>query len=312
MRKYIKIHFKKLYKLLHDVKIRVLSLIGKKNQLFIIKYWYKTLHGRDIDLENPKDFDEKINWLKLYSDTSLWSRCADKYGVREYVAEHGLSHVLNELYGVYDNADEIDFDSLPNSFVIKTTNGGGGKTVMIVKDKSEIDVIKTRKTLNKWLKTPVCYLYGEYHYSMIKPRLIIEKYLQPLSGEYSLMDIKIHCFNGEPYSVLCCSDRQFGNSVCYSVYDLNWNLYPSYITEKHRTDTVFPKPVSFERMLEYSRVLSKGIPFVRVDWYEIDGNPVFGELTFTPSAGFDNTYSDEFLIELGDQLILPPPQKNAE
>lgn len=305
MKKYLKSHFKGCYRLYLQSKYKVLSFIGKYNRLAVIKYWYRTLHGKPINLDNPKDFDEKINWLKLYSDTSLWTRCADKYSVREYVKEKGLGHVLNELYGVYDNADEINFDSLPDAFVIKTTHGGGGKSVMIVNDKNTLNYSEARKTLNKWLKTPSSYIYGEYHYAGITPRLIIEKFLQPLPGELSITDIKINCFNGEPYSVFFCSDRDLGGSVCYSVYDLDWNLNPLMITEDHRTNKTYPKPVSFEKMLEYSRILSAGIPFVRVDWYEIEGNPIFSELTFTPGAGFQTFYSEEYQLELGNKLVLP-------
>lgn len=305
MKTFLKKHFKSLYKQYYLTKLGILSIIGKYNRLVVIRYWYKSLHGKPINLENPKDFDEKINWLKLYADTTLWTKCSDKYLVREYVKEHGLSHVLNDLFGVYNNADEIDFDTLPDSFVIKTTNGGGGNSVMIVKNKRELNVKEAKKTLNKWLKKPTSFLYGEYHYSTIIPRLIIEKYLEPQPGELSLTDIKINCFNGEPYSVFYCSDRQLGNSVCYSVYDLDWNLYPEKITEDHRTDKIYPKPKSFDKMLEYSRILSKDIPFVRVDWYEIDGKPVFSELTFTPGAGFQVFYSEDYLLELGNKLVLP-------
>lgn len=305
MKRFIKTYLKFFYHLYFKLKLRVLSFIGKYNRLAVIRYWYKALHGKPIDLETPNDFDEKINWLKLYSDTSLWTRCADKYNVREYVEEKGLGSVLNVLYGVYDNAEEIDFDALPDTFVIKTTHGGGGKSVMIVKDKCSINYKNTRKTLTKWLKKSSSYIYGEYHYEGITPRLVVEKYLPPLPGETSITDIKINCFNGEPYSVFLCSDRRLGDSVCYSVYDLSWNLQPLNVTEEHRTNKVYPKPASFERMLEYSRTLSAGIPFVRVDWYEIDGNPIFSELTFTPGAGFQTFYSEEYQLELGSKLILP-------
>lgn len=302
---FIKRNFTSLYKLYLESKISFLSWVGRYNRLFVIKYWYKSLHGKSINLENPVDFDEKINWLKLYSDTSLWSRCADKYAVRDYVSQCGLAEVLNELYGVYNCAEDINFDVLPDSFVIKTTNGGGGNSVMIVRSKRDLDVTKAVKTLNKWLKKPTSFLYGEYHYSKIKPRLIVEKYLKPDEGEDSLTDIKINCFDGKPYSVFYCSDRHFGESVCYSVYDLDWKLHPQLITPDHRTEKIYPRPKSFDLMIEYSKVLSKGIPFVRVDWYEIDGKPVFSELTFTPGAGFQTFYTQDYLIELGNQLKLP-------
>lgn len=257
-----------------------------------------------MNLKNPKDIDEKVNYMKLFADTTLWSICADKWGVREYVKERGLGHTLNEVYGLYDRAEDIDFDNLPTSFVIKTTNGGGGNSVLIVKDKTSLNRDEVIKQLNSWLKIPMGYKYAETHYNRITPKLMVEKLLENNSNSSSLLDYKFNCFDGKVYSIFFCSDREFGKSVCYSVYDLDWNLYPEKMKPKYRIDKVFNRPDSLNKMIEYSKQLSLGIPYVRVDWYEVSGEPVFGEMTFTPAGGFQSFYSDDYILELGEQLDL--------
>lgn len=301
----IKNQFPGMWKMMHNQRERYYTFLGKHFPEKLIRARYKQAFNREIDLVNPKTFDEKINWLKLYSDTSLWSKCADKYEVRHYVEGRGLGHVLNEIYGVYDSVEVIDFDKLPDSFVLKATNGGGGKEVLIVKDKRDLDISQTKKLLQGWLIKKVGYSYYEPHYFTIKPRIIAEKYLKPHDGDASLIDYKFNCFDGKAYSVFLCSDRKFNESVHCSVYDLDWNVRPSCITSKYATDIVYPKPHSLEKMIEYSNILSKGIPYVRVDWYEINGEPVLSEMTFTSSAGFHRACSYEYEIELGNQLKLP-------
>ena len=279
-------------------------LLGKYFPKTLIQMLYKSYYGKPIDLKHPKDIDEKVNYMKLYSDTSLWSLCADKYEVRNYVEGCGLGHTLNELYGVFDSPEAIDFESLPNQFVIKTTNGGGGNSVLIIKDKSTMDVKNVVQTLNAYLKIPTGYMYAESHYNRIKPRLFVEKFMESDSDSESLVDYKFNCFDGKVYSVFLCSDRDLGKSVHYSVYDLEWNLYPEKMKAEYATHKVFDKPSSLDLMIQYSSILSKGIPYVRVDWYEVNGKPIFGEMTFTPAGGFQQFYSEEYRNELGDQCDL--------
>lgn len=289
-------------KMMHDCRERYYNYLGKHCPEKLIRIWYKHIFKEEINLEAPQTINEKVNWMKLHSDYSLWTTCTDKYEVRSYVEGKGLGHVLNEIYGVYNSADEIDFDKLPNSFVLKTTNGGGGKEVLIVKDKAQLNTMDAKKCLDKWLKQRIGYRYYEPHYINISPRIIAEKYLKPINGDISLVDYKFFCFNGRVHSVGLCSDRSFNGSVHYSVYDIDWVkrtdvVYPEYVTDKQ-----YPKPQSFDSMLEYSRKLSEGIPFVRVDWYEIDGKPVFSEMTFTPAGAFLHCFNKEYLLELGDCL----------
>lgn len=304
MNKKLKQRFPWLCGRLHECREAYYMFLGKHFPERLIRIWYKHVYKVGINLDNPQTIDEKINWMKLHSDTSLWTRCADKYEVRRYVEEHGLGFTLNELYGVYDDAFEIDFDALPQSFVIKSTNGGGGKAVLIVEDKSTIDYASVRKKINGWLKEKVGCRYYEPQYMKMKPRLLVEKYLSPSQGEASLVDYKFNCFNGQAYSVFLCSDRKFYDSVHYSIYDLDWNLHPDSIVPGYRTEKVYPKPSSLDKMIEYSNILSEGIPFVRVDWYEIDGKPVFSEMTFTPGGAFQHFYSKEYLLELGSKIVI--------
>ena len=304
MRDFVKKHFPCFFNFLHGMKERRYTRIGRDNPERLIRIWYKALYGKPINLEDPSDIDEKINWLKLHADTTMWTTCSDKLAVRDFVAGRGLGHTLNELYGSFDSAVAIAWDTLPDSFVMKLTNGGGGDYVLIVKDKSALDLERTRAMLGSWLAGIPTPRWGETHYAAIKPRLIAEKFLRDGSSGCSLVDYKFHCFGGEPYSVFVCSDRDLGRSVVYQDYDLSWRCRPENMVEKYRSAAPLPRPASLEKMIEYSRKLAAGFEYVRVDWYEIDGEPVFGELTFTPAGGFQNFYTADYRAELGSRLSL--------
>ncbi|PXZ43550.1 hypothetical protein DMB45_09380 [Sanguibacteroides justesenii] len=279
--------------------------IGKKDPEELAAILFKKCHGYRMDLENPSDIDEKINWLKFNTNTDKWSELTDKYLARQYVENKGLGHTLNTIYGVYEKSEDINFETLPESFVIKLTNGGGGKYVKLVQNKGNLNITYLRKELNEWLKYPFGLISAEPHYLKIKPRILIEKYLNSdLKDENSLVDYKFNCYNGKAYSVFLCSDR-IKEKVNYSIYDLNWNLQPEKITAHYRTHKIYPQPVSFDKMLAYSEILAKEFPLIRVDWYEINGEPVFSEMTFTPGAGFQTYYTPEYRQELGAQLVLP-------
>lgn len=291
-----------LYRRIRDERY---AKIGKKNPQRLAEILFRKYHGRNINWENPEDIDEKINWLKFNTNTTLWSELTDKYSVRQFVEEKGLGHTLNQIYAVYDRVEDIRLEALPDDFVLKLTNGGGGMFVKIIHDKKEIEIEKLKKNLNQWIEYPYGLITAEPHYLSIKPRIIAEKYLESeLEGELSLVDYKFNCYNGKAYSVFLCSDR-VGEKVNYSIYDLNWNLHPDKIAPHYRTHKIFPKPKSFDKMLRYSEILAKDFPIVRVDWYEINGEPVFSELTFTPGGGFQTYYTTAYLKELGRQLVLP-------
>jgi len=268
----------------------------EKNPKLLANESYKRTYKHDIDWENPKDLNEKIIWMQFNTDTRLWSRLADKYLVRDYVCEKGEEKLLNKLYGRYNSADEIDFDSLPNQFVLKPNNASG--KVILVKDKSELDVKKTRKILNKWLKSTFVYNNAELHYARIEPCLIAEEYLEEI-GKTRLIDYKFYCFNGIPESIEVVTYRSSRiHYVEMNLYDMKWNLISNHIF--YPIGTNVSKPKSFNEMVNACLNLAKDIPFVRVDFYEVNGKPYFGEMTFTPGFIFTKEYSEY----LGSKLVI--------
>lgn len=289
------------------LKRRVRIFMGKHCPKLLVTILYRQAFGKWINWKNPQDLNEKIHWLKFYTDTTLWTLLADKYRVRKYVKEKGCPEILVKLYGAWDKPTLIDWENLPNEFVMKS-NGGCGD-VLICKDKSMIDKNQWIKHFEKVIKMKCGYERGEPHYNTIKPVIIAEELLdsnkQSVSSS-SLIDYKIWCFNGEPYSILVCSNRTH-NTLELSDYDLDWNYHPEhskYGRHYVKASQVLPRPLSLNKMLDYARKLSKGLPQVRVDFYEIDGKPYFGEMTMTSAGGFMDYYTDEYLKEMGKLIKL--------
>lgn len=259
--------------------------------------------GRWPDFKNPKNLIEKIYWMQLNTDTCLWTRCADKYQVRQYVEEKGCNDILNVLYGVWNNAEEIDFSTLPSEFVLKTTNGCG--QVLLVKNKQSLPVEETKKLLNNWLKLQFGYSGGELHYTRIKPRIIAERII-PNTSVFSdtIVDYKIWCINGEPLYIFVAYNRR-GMKINMALFDTNWSPVPEYLkntsNDIYNPDDTIPKPTALNEMLEYARKLSSEFKEVRVDFYELEGKPIFGELTFSTGFGY---FTDEFYDMLGDKIKL--------
>lgn len=289
-------------KTLRKIRFGIFRTLGAIDNRMIAHIMYFEAHHRFMNLRNPQNLDEKINWMKFNTDTSVWSKLADKYEVRAYIKKKGLSETLNEIYGVFDTPEDIDFSSLPDSLVIKTTNGSGGSQVLIVEDKKKIEWNSTKKLLNRWLTYTAPFMLAEPHYKAIKPRLLIEKYLRN-NGTKSLIDYKFHCFDGEVESCLVCADRIDGHAV-KSLYDLNWNNHPEWVMSAYQKSPLVKRPKSLDKMIEYCKILSKGFPYVRVDWYEIEGIPVFSELTFTPAGGYNKTMNLKYLDYLGGLITL--------
>lgn len=272
----------------------------------IIDWLYSYVLGKKMNWVNPQDLNEKINWLKVYGDTTLWPKLADKYKVREYLEEKGLSNLLVPLYGKWDSGSDVDFESLPSQFVIKTNHGSG--EVLVVKDKSSINQDKVREDLNRWLKERYGFLQGEPHYLKIKPVIIAEKLLVEKNNSFSssLVDYKVWCFNGKPYCIWACYSRT-KEATYVGTYDLNWNYHPEWsVFTDHYKDggPVVTKPQSFNEMIKAASILSEGFPQVRVDFYDVDGKLYFGEMTFTSNGGFMRFYTDEFLLQMGKQIHL--------
>lgn len=269
--------------------------------------------GRFLDLKNPKDLNEKIHWLSLYTDTTEWTLCADKYAVRNFVEERGLSNILVGLYGKWDHVSEIDWDALPQRFVLKTTNGSG--TVLLVKDKSSLDIEKTKPILEKWMKKKIGEQTTEFHYQNIVPRIIAEEYIEQSDEDSmlstSLIDYKIWCFNGRAYYTWTCTNRVLGCTYV-SMFDREWNYHPemSVFNEHYReAKQLVPKPEKLEEMLEVAEKLSEGFPEVRVDLYYANNKIYFGELTFTSLGGTMDFYTREALLSMGQLIDLSGVKK---
>lgn len=270
-----------------------------------LRYLY-TMH-KWPNFENPKDINEKINHLKFYGDTSRWSILSDKYEVRKYIKKQGLEDILIKLYGKWDKVEDIDWENLPNQFVMKCNNGSGD--VLICHDKSKLNIKETEQYFKRMLNRTFGLVSGEPHYMKIKPCIIAEELLnnktQPCNST-SLIDYKIWCFNGKAFAVWCCSNRK---QYCTNVgcYDMNWNYHREYsrFTKhyKESSDTV-PKPVCFNRMIEIAEKLSADFPILRVDLYEVDGKVYFGELTFTSQSGCMDYFTQEYLNILGNAVKL--------
>ena len=273
----------------------ILYLMNKNYLSFIpdetfLKMKYKLMMGTKLDLENPKTFNEKLQWLKLHDRNPEYTKMVDKYEAKEYVANIiGKEYIIPTL-GVWDKFDDIDFDALPNEFVLKPTHTSGN--VFICKDKSKIDYKKLKKQVNKWLKRDYYRIHREWPYKNVKPRIIAEKYMEDQTGE--LVDYKVYAFNGKCDYVMTCVDRAKGETK-FLYYDRNWNLKKEFSFDglKYGQTINVPRPKNLDKMFSFAEILSKDIPFVRVDFYEANGNLYFGELTFFPSAGFDNTRTKE-------------------
>ncbi|GAB1404956.1 ATP-grasp fold amidoligase family protein [Lentimicrobium sp.] len=283
------------------------NILLRFNPKVIANKSYKEVFGRNVNWENPGDLVEKILWLQLYSDTTLWTRCADKYRVRRYVEEKGCGYALNELYGKWDKAEDIDWAKLPDSFVLKANNSCG--EVLLVKDKSKLDIAKTTEQLNRWLGAVYGQTNAQLHYSGIQPCIIAEKLMvDDQNYSSSLIDYKIWCFHGIPECVLVAYDRTEGQYYL-TMYDLKWNNISSRAFNKndaHYGNKEIPQPKSFGAMLEIAKILSRDIPQVRMDFYDVDGKAVFGEMTFTTGFG---SYAKEFYQYLGSKIDLSKVKK---
>jgi len=266
---------------------------------FIRKEFRKRL-GREVDLEDPKKFNDKLQWLKLNWRDPLATKCSDKYKVREYVKEKIGEEILNELYGVYKSVDEINFKELPESFVLKANHGSGWN--IICKDKKKMNWRGEFRRMKWWMRTNYYYLGREWVYDSIEPRIVCEKYL---SGEDSKppKDYKIFCFNGEPKIIEVDFDRHTDHKRNF--YDLDWNFLDLEIKYPNVPSKNIKKPEKLEKMIEYSKILSENFPHVRVDLYEVNNKIYFGELSFFHGSGMQNFRPEEFELKMGEWLELP-------
>lgn len=289
--------------LIKSAKRQILHfIIDHYPKIFIDKNW-QARYGHKIDWDNPRNINEKMQWLICYGDTSEWPRLADKYCVREYIKEKGYGDTLVKLYGAWERAEDIDFDSLPEKFVLKCNHDSASTKIV---DKSQgVDREELVRFYSARLKQKYGYTNCEPHYNKIKPLVMAEEFLQQEPPFKSLTDYKFWCFDGKAYYVLVMFDRT-RETVSKIIYDLDWNPHPEFLKSygHFKPDSHFlPKPQRFEEMISMANHLSEGFPEVRVDLYEINGKIYFGELTFT-GAGGRMVYADSFLKELGSYCVI--------
>ena len=272
-----------------------------------LRWQFKRIMGYPLDLKNPKTFNEKLQWLKLYDRKPIYTTMVDKYEAKKYVASIiGEQYIIPTL-GVWEGFDDIDFDKLPQQFVLKCTHDSGG--VIIVKDKNKLDINAARKKINTSLKRNFYYWGREWPYKNIKPRIIAEKYINTneIQDTKVLPDYKFQCFAGKVDNILLCTDRDINGHANYYFFDRHWNFLPY-------SKQVYPhsdlnslaqyKPKNLNKMIIIAEKLSAGIPELRVDLYEIHNQIYFGELTFFTESGFDRDITREADLSEGSKLIL--------
>lgn len=263
---------------------------------------YEYYNKKKIDLKNPTEFNQKVQWLKAFYHPPILHQLVDKYAVRSYVEEKIGANYLNECISIHDRVSDINFEELPNRFVMKVVNGCGYN--IIVPDKSQLNIRKAKLKLLKWVNKDQYKRSGkEWAYKGVKPRIMVEKFMEEI-GHSSLKDYKFYCFNGKPKFVEIHLDRNTDHKS--SFYDLNFQQLPFRDVEEHETiQTSIEKPEQFEEMILLAEKLADKLPFVRVDFYYFENRIVFGEMTFYPGDGRADFQPEEYNKILGDMLELP-------
>lgn len=279
---------------------------NRPQKLAAMKYKHQ-MGGKELNWDNPQDLNEKINWLKFNTDLTEWTRLSDKYRVREYIKERGREDLLVPLYGCWEKAENIDFDALPDKFVLKTNHGCG--TVMLVEEKSKINLPEVRKELNSWLKIKFGVRTVEPQYVNIKPLLIAEELLDNDNpSSTSLVDYKVWCLDGKAYCFMICANRVIETGTDLYFYDLDWNPLPEMLSGSHKDNKInIEKPQCLGELIKAAEDLAKGHPEVRVDFYIVNNRIYFGEMTFTSLGGYMDYISPEYLLKMGRLVTLPKP-----
>lgn len=285
-------------------RFRILRYLRIVPDSLMVKLQYRVKMKRKLNLKNPKRFTEKLQWYKVNYRNSLLTKCADKYKVREYIESKGLKDILVDLYAVYDDPETINIEGLPEKFVIKTTNGSG--TNVLCKKKSSVDLDKVKHDLCIWLKRDNFAVGREWSYKGIKPRIIIEEYLEDNDNNFDgLNDYKFMCFNGKIACVFVYTDRLSPTGMKSGIYSREFQPIPYKRTGLNEINTLLEPPPGYEYMIKIAETLSEDFPHVRVDLYNVNGKIFFGELTFYHASGYVEFEPDEFDFILGEKFELP-------
>lgn len=285
----------------HSVNL-FLSIFGRfLNDKNYYRLQYFVILGRFPNIDNPILFTEKLQWLKLYDHNPVYTKIVDKYEVKNIISKIIGDKYLIPTLGVWNSPEEIDFDSLPNQFVLKTTFGGGGDGIVICRDKSRLNIDETIKKLKKSFNTDPYIRAREWPYKNVPRRIIAEQYMEDDSGE--LRDYKFYCFNGVPKVMLVASNRFTNHNFNY--FDMDFNVLPITSAMGAQSDVKIERPEGFEEMKEVATKLSRNFAHVRVDLYSSGGKVLFGELTLYDSSGYDDLNSKEWNKRFGDWITLP-------
>ena len=269
-----------------------------------VKLYYRFSMGKRLNLKNPQTFNEKLNWLKLYDHNPLYTTLVDKYAVKSWGAEWiGEQYIIPTL-GVWDSFDEIDFDKLPNQFVLKTTHGGGNVGVVVCSNKESFDKDAARRKLERSMKISGYEKHREWPYKNVNRRIIAEELLVDPNNN-SLIDYKVHVFNGIPMFVLVCKGRENKSTMTDDFFDTNWNLMKCNRPGHQNSENPVPKPEKLLEMLKLAKKLAENIPFVRVDFYIVNNQIFFGEMTFFPAGGVKPFIPESWDSVFGSWLQLP-------
>ena len=266
-----------------------------------IQFLWKYRMNYPLNLDNPQTYNEKLQWLKLYNQNPSYTTMVDKYLVKDYVANIiGEEYIIPTL-GVYESVEDIEFDTLPNQFVLKCTHDSGG--LVICKDKSKLDILQARKKIRKSLNTDFYLLAREWPYKNVQRRVLAEQYMEDKVTQ-ELRDYKFFCFNGKPEFLFIATGRQFQKEPYFDFFDMDFNHLP--FKHGHPNSPILPdKPKNFELMKQLSEKLSQGFAHLRVDLYEINGKVYFGELTFFHHSGMVPFEPQEWDFKYGELIKLP-------
>lgn len=290
-----------------SMRIKIMQALSFVPDKQMVELQYRIKTGRRLDLKNPRRYTEKLQWYKLHYRNPVMTQCADKYDVRSFVESRGLDKILNELYGVFDSPDEINYDELPDSFVLKDTLGGGGNSVILVKNKNEIDRKALYQQMKKWVDEPVNKksVGREWVYDKRKHRIVIEKLLKQKNGD--LADYKFYCFDGKVFCFYVRTDYVNSHAEGKMVFfNRNKDHMAGVGMDYCKSASIAPAlPKEIDEMIGLAEILSDGFPHVRVDLYNIDGKIVLGEMTFFNASGYFLFEPDEFDFVIGNCFKLP-------
>lgn len=289
----------------------IIRILGAKGYLkwlpddLFLRMMFHAKMGVKLNLDNPKTFNEKVQWLKLYDRNPLYTSLVDKYMVRSYVEEKIGGKYLIPLLGVWDDPNKIDFNALPDKFVLKCNHDSG--TVVICRDKTKLDIEATRDLLYTKLKRNFFWGGREWPYKNVQPKVICEQFMEN-SESGGLIDYKIYCFDGVPKMLMVATDRFTGGQTHFDYFDDDYN-WLDLEWDNPRSDTPPPKPTQFDEMMEIAKKLSIGIPQVRIDLYEIKNVVYFGEMTFFDGSGLQKITPASWDYTLGSWIKLPQKEK---